>query len=158
MLYWKTAFSINNNRGTPIHVIEKRIGSPWKQPHLLFCASWAALPCCCRRWGLAAGSSATAMTWSTPFPRLPVKCGKWSANFRESGLKKTLPLIEVLDELADKYASSSTQKAGCDPRVDHSLLRFFKNAANQRRAFSRFPLMAVRIAAPNTITPPIHGV
>ncbi len=51
------------------------------------------------------------MAWSTPFPRLPVKCGKWSANFRESGLNKTLPLIEVLDELADKYAASPTQIA-----------------------------------------------
>ncbi|KZE49019.1 aldo/keto reductase [Brevibacillus parabrevis] len=36
---------------------------------------------------------------------------KWSASFRESGLKKTLPLIEVLDELAGKYAASPTQIA-----------------------------------------------
>ena len=205
-------------------MIEKRRGSLWKQPHLLFYASWAALTCCCRRWGLAAGSSATIderirlldnrtihlhqvhqpYSFSSVASEMremaalvkqgkvkhvdvsnfsaksmreadrvlrehglrlvsnqvkynlldrriehngildtakelgiaiiaysPLEQGilsgkfhknpalvrsivgprKWSASFRESGLKKTLPLIEVLDELAGKYAASPTQIA-----------------------------------------------
>lgn len=36
---------------------------------------------------------------------------KWSSGFRASGLKKSLPLIEALEELASKYDASPTQIA-----------------------------------------------
>jgi aryl-alcohol dehydrogenase-like predicted oxidoreductase len=36
---------------------------------------------------------------------------KWSSGFRASGLKKSLPLIETLEELASKYDASPTQIA-----------------------------------------------